>query len=276
MSDLKVACATHFMAHYYSKYFPNMTVVGHEKGYNPKGIDLLILTGGEDVNPARYKEAPGGAYSWNDERDEREFNILRTTLDHSNTKVLGVCRGFQLMNVFCGGSLFQDIDSDGKSHPGIHNVEYVIEDYPLSWLTRVNSLHHQALKTIGDDYWDYHLVSFEPETDIIESVSWRDRMFGTQFHPELFKGDMGDKFFSIISKWVKGETSLDASNYESSDNEPDFDEDDDTAPDGPTIQQIVANGVATHGTVEVAWQAPSIHLHTLAQDTQEPNDNGGE
>lgn len=206
MSDLAVYCATQSMSSYYNTYFDSK-VIGHEDKM-PDHIDLLILTGGSDIHPARYKEHPNGAVGWDRERDEREFNILSEALErYSKVKVLGVCRGMQLLNIYNGGSLHQDLGSIGYSHNTMHSLVYANKDHPLSWLTTVNSLHHQAVRSYNRSYRPIEIVAVEPSTGLPEIMVWGDSMLGVQFHPELFNL-FGKRFFDQISEWVRGDLSL--------------------------------------------------------------------
>ena len=204
MSELKVACATASMSGYYNAWFKTCSVIGHEDDV-PENLDLLILTGGADVNPSRYKQNPDGAEGWNDERDEREFNILyRALRSNPDIKVLGVCRGMQLMNVYFGGTLYQDLYSVGMNHSGVHGIKHLIEN-PFSWLNTVNSLHHQAVLRLGEaGLWPAIPLAVEPVTGVVEMAAWSENYLGTQYHPELFRGDLGDRFFSLIDDWVRG------------------------------------------------------------------------
>ena len=74
-------------------------------------VDALILTGGEDVDPARYGEAVLNAtVEVNGARDTSDFYLATEAL-RRGLPILGICRGGQLMNVVLGGSLFQDLPS---------------------------------------------------------------------------------------------------------------------------------------------------------------------
>src|SRR5690606_6132737 len=75
----------------------------------------LVLTGGEDVDPARYGESPvPGVGVTNPARDEAELLTLDLALERE-LPILGICRGCQLVNVYFGGSLYQDLTLQAPS-----------------------------------------------------------------------------------------------------------------------------------------------------------------
>jgi putative glutamine amidotransferase len=87
--------------------------------HSPDAIDALldaccglVLTGGEDVEPKRYGEAPSPALgAVQPARDEAEFRVLDCAV-RRRMPVFGICRGLQVMNVHFGGTLYQDIATD--------------------------------------------------------------------------------------------------------------------------------------------------------------------
>ena len=132
---------------------------GHP-GAPPEHYDGLLLTGGVDIDPARYGEAPHRTVTQTDPaRDAFEVAALQATLER-DAPVLGICRGHQLFNVAHGGALLQHIeqrephrsrrDADTRELlSGWHDVE-VIEGTRLAAIlgagaVRVNSRHHQAV-----------------------------------------------------------------------------------------------------------------------------------
>jgi putative glutamine amidotransferase len=146
-----------------------------------KSADIVIFTGGGDVAPLFYGET--NFHSFCDiSRDEHEFYIFDEAIKLKKT-IVGVCRGHQLINVALGGNLYQDMFSNlGINHNSkIANWKY---SNPLlaNLYININSMHHQAVKKLGDD-----LIPIAFATDgIIESmISPSNKIITFQFHPEL-------------------------------------------------------------------------------------------
>lgn len=126
------------------------------------------------------------------ERDRLEFSLLRQVVDR-RIPVLGICRGAQLINVFFGGTLYQDIAEFYIEQPQLHTVlpKATILVEPGSRLysilqkkyTRVNSLHHQSVKTLGSNL----VISARETTGVVEAIEHTQLPFvlGVQWHPEF-------------------------------------------------------------------------------------------
>jgi putative glutamine amidotransferase len=160
-------------------------------------VDGLVLTGGEDLDPAHYGDDPHPATGpVSARRDGTELSLARAARDR-NLPTLAICRGIQVVNVALGGTLLQDIptqrtsaanhDPDTERHDRVHPVRIT----PDSRLARaigvsqivVNSFHHQAVDRLGDSLC---IVGVAPD-GVIEAVeavdpSWW--MIGVQWHPE--------------------------------------------------------------------------------------------
>lgn len=162
-----------------------------------RGASGLVLSGGADVEPARYGERPAGAEMQhvNPARDAVEL----AALDEAETRelpVLAICRGVQVLNVHRGGALLQDIGQshrDGRKQEEKWRAFHPVEIAAGSVATQVlgtsrletNSRHHQALDPgrLGDGL----VVSGRcPGDGVIEAVELPGERFlvGVQWHPE--------------------------------------------------------------------------------------------
>jgi len=164
-----------------------------------EGTDGLLLTGGDDVDPSLYGEAPHPTYDVTEAgRDAFEIDLVRRALA-ADLPVLAICRGLQVLNVALGGTLIQDIPSE----PGTrlqHDTEgppatlaHTVEVKPGSCLaalvgpdaTRaVNSRHHQAVRVLGQGL----VVTATSPDGVIEAAEVPSARFcvGVQWHPENF------------------------------------------------------------------------------------------
>jgi putative glutamine amidotransferase len=169
------------------------------------GIDGLMLTGGDDVAPSRYGEpAHPTVVEAEAGRDEFEIGLINSARARQ-LPILAICRGVQMLNVACGGTLVQDIPSQltgalAHSLPVPPNLAYslahevwVEKDSLLSKLMRerlvddtceVNSRHHQAVKDVARGF----RVSATAPDGVIEAIEDPASAFclGVQWHPENF------------------------------------------------------------------------------------------
>ena len=159
-------------------------------------LDGLLLPGGADVEPRRY-----GTVARDDcnltvmpELDEVELTLARWAIA-DGLPVLGICRGIQVLNVACEGTLWQDVNVEGATHEDhdreprdllVHGLD--VEPGTLLARTlgethlRVNSLHHQAIRDLGHSLM---AVAHSPD-GLVEGVELHGREFvlGIQCHPE--------------------------------------------------------------------------------------------
>ena len=159
-------------------------------------VDGLLLTGGADIEPKWYGEETlplcGEVAPL---RDEMEFYLCRRALE-MDLPLLGICRGFEVLNCVLGGKLYQDVAAqyrDTLKHPcydtprdQVHAVT-TAEGTKLRQITgmeemRVNSRHHQGVKTLGRGL----IVSARAEDGLIEGVELPGKRFAVavQWHPE--------------------------------------------------------------------------------------------
>ena len=153
-------------------------------------IDGLILSGGPDVDPVHYRESPTQVLGDIDPvRDRFEIALIKEASTQGKG-ILAICRGMQILNVANGGSLYQDLVTSGFSDHSDDANEYSIshgitldEASILGSLwgsqINVNSLHHQAIKTIAPAF---RAVAFSHD-DIVEAIEGPNCL-GVQWHPE--------------------------------------------------------------------------------------------
>jgi putative glutamine amidotransferase len=168
--------------------------------------DGVMLTGGDDVNPALFgeevHEKTGGI---DHDRDRAEMALMRWCAA-ADKPVFGICRGIQVMNVALGGSLIQDVPSQAPSeltHPGhwngaardqvLHTVTCDEGTRAAALLGRdvgVNSFHHQSIKRLGDGL----VVTGRAPDGIVEAVEIPAQRFclGVQWHPEEMAAGRAD------------------------------------------------------------------------------------
>jgi putative glutamine amidotransferase len=184
------------------------------------GLDGLLLTGGGDVDPAIYGETPHTSFS-PAEAGRDDFEIGLVSLARARKlPVLAICRGIQVLNVACGGTLVQDIASQvpgAMSHrlevPPHQPMEFAHEvwidkESQLSRIMRerlgdadacdVNSRHHQAIRQIAPGF----VVSATAPDGVIEAIEDPEARFcvGVQWHPENFfrTGEFRSLFESFL------------------------------------------------------------------------------
>ncbi|MFM0233896.1 gamma-glutamyl-gamma-aminobutyrate hydrolase family protein [Paraburkholderia sediminicola] len=183
--------------------------VGHQGMLHPsnirlrdyaKHLDGLLLQGGADVSPQSYAEqSTSPEWPGDRVRDMYELELLHEFIE-SGKPVLGVCRGCQLINVAFGGTLYQDIATDVPTAGAHVNENYdqhrhsihfpdgstLANMFPGRREAIVNSIHHQAVKTIGRDL---NIEAVSASDGIIEAVRYRRAPFvmGVQWHPEFHR-----------------------------------------------------------------------------------------
>ena len=176
-------------------------------------FDLLIFSGGEDVNPARYNSRNTASH-FNPKRDALEFGCIKILQDIPRTKsplLLGICRGHQVLNVAYGANLVQDIFTTFEiHHPGTHPVEDNSIKSPSKlgemFSRGVNSMHHQCVSIESASSNFVPVLSYG---HIIEaSVSHRDKAITVQFHPEFMDDVKSDEFFTYIKNIAYGKETV--------------------------------------------------------------------
>ena len=151
--------------------------------------DGLLLPGGGDIDPVYYGEEMNGSDEPDRELDKAQRDILDAFVK-AKKPILGICRGMQLINIYFGGSLHQDlvtrdIHTRKNDNDSIHSVKSVEEGnlfekfYGKTF--NINSAHHQGAKKLGKGLKEV----LRSEDGVCEAVIHEELpIIATQFHPE--------------------------------------------------------------------------------------------
>jgi len=182
------------------------------------GVDGVLLTGGRDIDPARYDEERHPATADAEPgRDDFELAVAKRAIAE-DVPLLAICRGMQVLNVAAGGSLVQDIPTeighmvphdirepkDGDAHPvrvkpGSKVSDALGPEINEHGEALVNSRHHQAIAKVAPGF---EVTAVAPD-GLPEAVEQHDRRFcvGVQWHPENFH--RSGRFQGLFDAFVK-------------------------------------------------------------------------
>jgi putative glutamine amidotransferase len=164
-------------------------------------LDGLILAGGADIDPASYGQSPHPeTVSTVPERDAFEIALTRGAIER-DLPLLGICRGMQLINVACGGTLLQHLPDryghhehrrvvgsfDGAEHDVLLTEGSLAARAAGELSHATKSHHHQGVDRLGDGLTTSGVSTLD---ELTEAIEWgggsSDRRFvlGVQWHPE--------------------------------------------------------------------------------------------
>lgn len=173
--------------------------------------DVVLFLGGEDVNPSYYNAVPSpqlGAI--NQRRDSFEHSVADEAVAQKKP-MMGICRGQQFINVYFGGTLYQDLPTECPSdlrHRGTPHTTLIEPDSRLAGIMGestviTNSHHHQAVKVLAPGF----RVAARATDGTIESIECDSLpVAGVQFHPESMIADGEEqwiKLFANIKQFLK-------------------------------------------------------------------------
>jgi putative glutamine amidotransferase len=152
--------------------------------------DAILVSGGIDVDPSLSRiDDPSDAIECDRARDDAEIVAVHTAVS-SGRRVLGICRGIQILAVAFGGSLVGDLDRFGcpghnevdRQYEPVHGIvpeRGSVAELILGSLTVVNSAHHQAVNEPGDGF----VPTARTADGVIEAIE-APGILGIQWHPE--------------------------------------------------------------------------------------------
>lgn len=165
-------------------------------------LDGLLLTGGADVDPARYGADPDPDLGATEPgRDAFELALVDVAVA-DDIPVLGICRGVQLLNVWGGGTLQQHVPAHAQwdRDPArlVDEVTVVPGSVVHGWYGEcraINSLHHQTIDEVAPGW----VVSARGRDGVIEALEWPGHdVVGVQWHPEMLDGRSDDPVFAWL------------------------------------------------------------------------------
>lgn len=164
-----------------------------------KNLDAIVISGSNtDVDPHLYGEEPHPKLaSVMTRRDQTDLYLLEAVFQ-KRKPLLAICFGIQILNVFLGGTLWQDVDSqvngavkhsqdssdDYKSHTVSIRSNSLLHELAGEKEVRVNSYHHQAIHKVASQL----IPTAKAPDGIVEAVELRDKEYfalGLQWHPEI-------------------------------------------------------------------------------------------
>jgi putative glutamine amidotransferase len=182
----------------------------------------LLLTGGADIDPSRYGSPNRGSVSIEPDRDALEASAFAAA-EARELPILGICRGFQALNVFSGGRLLQDVKGHAGAGWGLGpTITHPLRVAPGTRLARilfptnvrggvleVNSFHHQAVRR--EDLAPGLIASAtasSPAGELVEGVETRSGRFvlGVQCHPERLEStpEAFERLFAVFVDACRG------------------------------------------------------------------------
>lgn len=171
-------------------------------------LDGFVFQGGVDIAPETYRAEPLDKNRWPGDafRDQYELKIMDYAYQN-NRPVLAICRGCQLMNVYFGGTLYQDLPTelgskekhrdadlyDQISHPiAVSPTGLLGRIYGNAAGLQVNSVHHQGIRDLGEKLV---VEATSPADGLVEAISYQNIrekfLLGVQWHPEFSHANPG-------------------------------------------------------------------------------------
>ena len=180
-----------------------------------KNIDVLLITGGNDVNPSLYNEEVTYSKPTELKEDINDLNLIDIAIN-KKIPIFGICKGLQILNVYFKGSLYQDIpmqydetiqhsqnllDPKPNNDSMIYKTNFVKGTLMYEIFNKeytINSFHHQSIKDVPSQI----TISSKSDDGIIEAIEILDKkIIAVQWHPERLIYDL--KHFEIFKRFVE-------------------------------------------------------------------------
>ena len=180
-------------------------------------VDGVLLSGGDDIDPATYGAENTDSKGVDKRADDFEIAVIEAARSQDKP-VLAICRGLQILNVALGGTLAQDVLSPGAVHETIddntdidelqarRHVVHLEDDSIIAGLygsteAKVNSLHHQGIGELSPEL----IVEGRTEDGLVEAARCRGDWWalGVQWHPERMDGEHQD-IFDLFREKISG------------------------------------------------------------------------
>ena len=175
--------------------------------------DGFLFCGGGDITPLLFGQEPVSGIGKTDiTLDLFQIRLMKHVLE-AEKPVLAICRGMQVLNVACGGTIYQDLneaDFETINHMQTslsrkdisHKVTFTAKTHiqrMLGPFAYTNSFHHQAIDRVGKDL----IVTGTTGDDIVEAIEMPSHSFvlGVQWHPESMLDsapNMKQLFFALV------------------------------------------------------------------------------
>ena len=175
--------------------------------------DGFLFCGGGDITPLLFGQEPMSGIGKTDiSLDLFQIRLMKQVIEVEKP-VLAICRGMQVLNVACGGTIYQDlneVDFDTINHVQTSlsrkDISHKVSFVPKSHIQRMlgpfaytNSFHHQAIERVGKDL----IVTATTGADIVEAIEMPSHSFvlGVQWHPESMidsAPNMKQLFFALV------------------------------------------------------------------------------
>lgn len=199
---------------FYSQIVTLMAACGMVRAVSVEDADVVVFSGGADVNPSIYGQQPLRETSWSVERDDAEIAVYVQAVELDKI-LFGICRGAQFIHVMNGGQLWQHVDGHGGTNHSITDIE---DNFTLV----ANSIHHQMLMENEDidiaavcttqvsrrflcDSIQEALFDNETMTEIEAGYYADDRSFFVQGHPEvgsdIYRSWSMNKLYDHVIEW---------------------------------------------------------------------------